>query len=161
MRDSLTLDGVTGRRVLSFLAGAGMVAFAALTIEHYFAANFPTSIWEGSICDINAFFNCDSSAFSDIAAIRGVPMGYFGLMVGALVCLGAVFPSRPFERTNMSIALLNGIGVVALAAYSVFWLGSLCLLCSGYYVFSLLSLALFWRYGANGVRHSFPGRFGR
>jgi protein-disulfide isomerase/uncharacterized membrane protein len=161
VRDSLTLDGVTGRRVLSFLAGAGMVAFAALTIEHYFAANFPTSIWEGSICDINAFFNCDSSAFSDIAAVGGVPMGYFGLMVGALVCLGALFPSPAFERTNMSIALLNGLGIVALLLYSVLWLGSLCLLCSGYYLFGLLSLGLFWRYGVNGVRHSLPARFAR
>jgi len=161
VRDSVTLDGLTGRRLLSFVAGAGMMIASALTIEHYFAANFPTSIWEGSICDINAFFNCDSSAFSEIAAIGGVPMGYFGLMVGALVCLGAIFPSREFERTNTSIALLNGIGVVALAAYSVFWLGSLCLLCTGYYVFALLSLALFWRHGANGVRHSLPARFGR
>ena len=61
-------------------------------------------------------------------------MGYFGLMVGALVCLGAMFPSRAFERTNMSIALLNGIGVIALLVYSVAWLGSLCLLCTGFYV---------------------------
>ena len=62
-----------------------MMYASLLTIEHYFAANFPTSVWEGSICDVNAFFNCDASAFSSIAQFGGVPMGYFGFMAGALV----------------------------------------------------------------------------
>lgn len=144
---SLTLEGTTAPRILSFFSGLGMVAASVLTIEHYFAANFPETIWEGSFCDINAFFNCDSSAYSIISQVGGVPLGYFGLMVGSLVALGALFPSRPFERSNKSIALLNGVGVVVLLLYSVFVLGSLCLLCSGYYVFSLASLFLFWRYG--------------
>jgi protein-disulfide isomerase len=65
------------------------------------------------------------------------------------------------ERTNKSIALLNGIGVVVLLVYSVAWLGSLCLLCSAYYVASLISLWLFWRYGVDGSQGSFLGRFGR
>jgi uncharacterized membrane protein len=138
-----------------------MICSSLLTIHHYFAANFPTSIYEGSICDINDFFNCDSSAYSMISQFGGVPLGYFGLMLGALVCLGALFPSLPFERTNKSIALLNGLGVVALLVYSVVWLGSLCLLCSAYYVSSLISLGLFWRYGVDSGSDSFVGRFGR
>lgn len=64
MESSLTLNGVRGPRILSFLSGIGMVAASLLTIRHYFAANFPESIFEGSFCDISAFFNCDSSAFS-------------------------------------------------------------------------------------------------
>jgi len=161
MHDSLTLSSRSWLRTLSFLFGVGMIYASLMTIQHYFAANFPTSIYEGSICDINAFFNCDSSAFSSIAQFGGVPMGYFGLMAGALVCLGALFPSLEFERTNKSIALLNGVGVVALFLYSVAWLGSLCLLCTAYYVFSLLSLALFWRYGIDRDRNSFAARFGQ
>lgn len=156
---TLTLGGWTWQRAASVGAGAGMVYSSLLTIEHYFAANFPSSIWEGSICDINAFFNCDSSAFSSIAAIGGVPMGVFGMIVGALVVLGAVFPSAAFERTNKSIAMLNGAAVIALLGYSVAWLGSLCLLCSGYYVASLVSLALFWRYGIDRAAASWFGRF--
>jgi uncharacterized membrane protein/protein-disulfide isomerase len=147
MANSLTLDGARGPRILSFLSGIGMMVASFLTIRHYFAANFPESIFEGSFCDISAFFNCDSSAFSSIAAVLGVPMGYFGLIVGALVALGALFPSEKFERTNAFIALLNLLGVVALFLYTVFVLGSLCLLCSGYYLFSILSFLLFWRYG--------------
>ncbi len=151
---SLTLPGSGARRAWSFIAGAGMIAASILTMRHFFQANFPETIFAGSFCDISAFFNCDSSAFSTIAAIGGVPMGYFGLFVGALVVLGSLFPSPAFERTNKSLALLNGLGVIGLLLYSVLVLKSLCLLCSGYYVFSLLSLFLFWRFG---LRSETPG----
>lgn len=145
MPDSLILTGSTWRRALSFLAGVGMMVFSALTIQHFFAANYPESIWTGSFCDINAFFNCDSSAFSPISQVFGVPIGYFGFMVGALVALGAVFPSDALERTNPSLALVNVLGVVALFLFSVIYHRSLCLLCSGFYVSSILSFAVFWR----------------
>jgi len=132
-------------RALNLISGIGLIVFSALTIDHFFAANYPETIFAGSFCDINAFFNCDSSAYSSIAAIVGVPLGYFGLVVGALVALGALFPSDAFDRTNAFIALLNAVGVVTLFSVSVFYLGSLCLLCSGYYFFSLVSFALFWK----------------
>jgi len=147
MEGSLTLGGRTKRRALSFISGLGMAVFSIMTIDHYYAANFPESIFEGSFCDISAFFNCDSSAYSAISAIAGVPLGYFGLFVGALVALGAVFPAASLERTNKTISLLNAVGVIALFVYAVFFMGSLCLLCSGFYVFSLLSVFLFWKYG--------------
>ena len=124
-----------------------MAAFSLLTVEHYFAANYPSGIFEGSFCDISAFFNCDSSAHSPISVLWGVPVGFFGLILGGLVALGAVFPSESFERTNKTLSLLNILGVLALLVYSVVFLGSLCLLCSGFYAFSLLSYLLFWRYG--------------
>ena len=130
-----------------------MVAASVLTVQHFFAANFPESIFRGAFCDLNAFFNCDSSAYSSIAHFRGVPMGLFGIMAGALVVLGALFPSVAFERTNKLLAVLNVLGVAGLFVYSVFFLHSLCLLCSGYYLFSLLSFALFWKYG---VKVAFP-----
>ena len=146
-RPSLTLDGFKPRRVLSFLAGAGMIAASFMTIDHFFKANYPKTIFAGSFCDISAFFNCDSSAFSEISQIMGVPLGFFGMFLGALVVLGTVFPSEAFERTNKSLALLNVVGVVALFLYSVFTLGSLCLLCSGFYLFSILSFFLFAKFG--------------
>jgi len=156
MENSLTLNGARWPRFLSFLSGIGMMVASFLTIRHYFVANFPESIFEGSFCDISAFFNCDSSAFSSISAILGVPLGYFGMIVGALVALGALFPSEKFERTNAFIALLNGMGVITLFLYTVFILGSLCLLCTGYYLFSILSLLLFWKYGLGREKYRLP-----
>ncbi len=147
MEQSLTVGRHPWRRLWSFLAGAGMVTASVMTIRHFYLANFPESIFKGSFCDISAFFNCDSSAFSSIAQFGGVPMGWFGVVVGLLVVLGALFPSAPFERTNKSLALLNVLGVVALLVYSIFFLKKLCLLCTGFYVFSILSFFLFWKFG--------------
>ena len=97
MEESLTLGGNLGRRTSSFITGVGMIVASIVTIKHFFDANYPVSIWEGSFCDISAFFNCDSSAFSSISQIGGVPLGYFGMMVGGLVALGR-FSRRPDSR---------------------------------------------------------------
>jgi uncharacterized membrane protein/protein-disulfide isomerase len=144
---TLTLSGWKVRRILSFIAGLGMIAASAMTIRHFFLANYPKTIFAGSFCDISAFFNCDSSAFSPISQIMGIPLGFFGLFLGALVALGTIFPSAAFERTNKSLSLLNVLGVVGLFLYSVLHLGSLCLLCSGFYLFSIMSFVLFAAYG--------------
>jgi len=157
MTGTLTLEGSRFKRFWSFIAGAGMIAASVMTIRHFYAANFPVSIWEGSFCDISAFFNCDSSAFSPIAQFGGVPMGWFGLFVGLLVVLGAVFPSASFEKTNKALSILNAFGVLALLAYSIFIQKSLCLLCSGYYLFSLFGFFLFWKYGIRSDRPGFGG----
>src|SRR3954469_21586251 len=132
---SLTLNN-RWPKYFSFTSGAGMIAFSVLTIRHFFAANYPASIYAGSFCDINAFFNCNSSAYSRLAQIAGVPLGYFGAFMGALVCLGALFASAAFERTNQFLAWVNAVGVISLGAYSILATRSLCLLCSGYYAFS-------------------------
>src|SRR5512135_2248609 len=140
---TLTLDGWNLRRILSIVAGLGMIVASLMTIRHFFLANYPKTIFAGSFCDISAFFNCDSSAFSSISAVAGVPLGFFGAFLGTLVVLGALFPSEAFERTNKSLSLLNVVGVISLFLYSVLHLGSLCLLCSGFYLFSILNFVLF------------------
>src|SRR5512136_1606924 len=95
---TLTLGGLTGPRIWSLVSGIGMIAASVLTISHFFLANYPATIFTGSFCDVSAFFNCDSSAFSAISQVLGVPLGYFGLFMGALVLLGALLPSEAFER---------------------------------------------------------------
>ncbi len=160
-RRTLTLDGFKARRALSFLAGAGMIAASFLTIDHFFKANYPKTIFAGSFCDISAFFNCDSSAFSGISQVLGVPLGFFGLFMGALVVLGTVFPSEAFERTNKSLSLLNVVGVAALFLYSVLHLGSLCLLCSGFYLFSVLNFVLFALHGIDRETRNIAKRWVR
>jgi len=150
MADVSTASGSFGRRSLIFLAGAGMTAASILTIQHFFQANFPESIFKGSFCDINAFFNCNSSAYAKISHFRGVPLGYWGFALGVLTCLGAIFPSRTFERMLKPLLSLNALGVAALFVYSVFFLKSLCLLCTGYYLFSLFGAFVLWKSGLKG-----------
>jgi uncharacterized membrane protein/protein-disulfide isomerase len=161
MEKSLTLSGLRPRRLFSLLTGLGMAAASLLTIDHFFRANYPESIFEGSFCDISAFFNCDGSAFSVISQILGIPLGFFGLMAGAVVVLGALFPTEKFERTNAFLSLLNALGVLGLLFYSLFVMGSLCLLCSGYYLFSLFNLFLFWKYSGFKGGQRFLGRLFR
>jgi uncharacterized membrane protein len=161
MEQSQTLAGKPWARSLNFVFGLGMVTASILTIQHFFAANYPASIYAGSFCDINAFFNCESSAFSVISQIKGVPLGYFGVIVGTLVALGSLFPSPAMERTNKTLSLVNALGVVSLFLFSVLYLGSLCLLCSGYYVSSLASFCVFAFCGIDADRPNFFARYSR
>jgi len=138
-----------------------MIVFSFLTISHFFMANYPETIFEGSFCDISAFLNCDSSAFSSISQISGVPLGYFGLIMGSLFALGMLFPSPRFDRTNTFLSLLNLLGVIGLFMYSVFILNSLCLLCLGYYLFSIIIFFFFWTYGVDRKMPNIMVRFVR
>jgi len=161
MKETVTFGSSPMARLLSFVFGVGMAVFSIVTIQHFFAANYPLSIYEGGICDINAFFNCDGSAHSFLSQVVGVPLGYFGLVVGVLVSLGALFHSIDFERTNRNLALLNLIGVVTLLLVSVLLLKSLCLYCSGFYVFTALSFFVFWRYGSSDGLDGFAAKYFR
>jgi len=158
MERTLTLGGIRWPRILSFLAGMGMMAASIMTMRHFFLANYPESIFEGSFCDISAFFNCDSSAFSLVSEFFEIPLGYFGMIVGALVVLGSVYPSESFEKTNAFIAFVNLLGVIALFLYSVFIARSLCLLCTGFYIFSIMSFILFSLYGIGREKQNFVKR---
>jgi len=159
MTEKTTFGKSPTARALSFIFGIGMAVFSIITVQHFFAANYPLTIYEGGICDINAFFNCDSSAHSILSQVAGVPLGYFGMVVGLLVSIGALFPSVDFERTNRSIALINVVGVVTLFLVSVFILKSLCLYCSGFYVFSILSFIVFWKYPASDGADGFVAKY--
>ncbi len=78
-------------------------------------------------------------------------------MLGGLVTLGAAFPSPGMDRTVGVLARWNAVGVVVLLLYSVLVLGNLCLLCTGYYVFSLGLLALVWEGGGGAVADRWLG----
>jgi len=161
MNKTFTLNGSLMIRIFSFFSGIGMIVFSFLTIRHFFLANYPETIFEGSFCDISAFLNCDSSAFSSISQISGVPLGYFGLIMGSLFALGMLFPSPRFDRTNTFLSLLNLLGVIGLFMYSVFILNSLCLLCLGYYLFSIIIFFFFWTYGIDRKMPNIMVRFAR
>jgi len=161
MNKTFTLNRSLMIRIFSFFSGIGMIVFSFLTISHFFMANYPETIFEGSFCDISAFLNCDSSAFSSISQISGVPLGYFGLIMGSLFALGMLFPSPRFDRTNTFLSLLNLLGVIGLFMYSVFILNSLCLLCLGYYLFSIIIFFFFWTYGIDRKIPNIMVRFAR
>ncbi|MEE8378700.1 MAG: vitamin K epoxide reductase family protein, partial [Candidatus Aminicenantaceae bacterium] len=126
---SLTLKGINTVSMIHLIISILVIVSSYLSLRHFFAANFPTSIYDGSFCDISAFFNCDSSAFSFIAKIFDVPLGYFGIAIGLASLMGIIFPSAAFERTNIFLNFFNVLGIVGLIFISLFVFKSICLLC--------------------------------
>ena len=68
---SLTLNGINPTVIIHLIVSILVISSSYLSLRHFFVANFPASIYDGSFCDISAFFNCDSSAYSFIAKISG------------------------------------------------------------------------------------------
>jgi uncharacterized membrane protein len=134
-------------RIAAFVLGIGMFVVSLYAALYFYSSHFPTLAQKDSLCDINTILNCDVIAYSVLADVRGVPLGYFGMLMSALLCLGAVFPSPDFERTNRTIALLNVLGASAHLLFSVGYLKSLCLPCIGYTIFAVAVFVLFWRSG--------------
>lgn len=151
-KKSLTLNGINTISIIHLTVSILVIVSSYLSLRHFFAANFPTSIYDGSFCDISAFFNCDSSAFSFIAKIFDVPLGYFGIAIGLASLMGIIFPSAAFERTNIFLNFFNVLGIAGLIFISLFVLRSICLLCLAYYLFSFLNFWLYSKYGIDSEK---------
>jgi uncharacterized membrane protein/protein-disulfide isomerase len=123
-------------------AALGMAIVAALTVRHWFGVQFPRGFADATACGAASFFSCLDSANAPIAAPFGIPLGVYGVMVGGLLLLSAVFPSRDFDRFARRISVLNVSLAVALSAYSMVVLRSLCPLCFSYTALSILHLLL-------------------
>lgn len=154
-KKSLTLNGMTSLVVLHAIISLLVVIASFLSLRHFFQANFPSSLFDGSFCDISGFFNCDNSAYSFIAVIFGVPLGYFGMAVGMSSFMGIIFPSPAFERTNKFINFLNVIGILGLIFISVFILRSVCLYCLAFYIVSFANFILYYKKGIDAEKGFF------
>ena len=133
-------------RALSFISGLTVAGTSILLLRYFFAANYPEQPFS-AFCDLSSRFNCDGFASSLFAQLGNVPVGYFGLLLGLLLCLGAVFPSPGMERTNHYLLLVNLLVALAVLLISIWYLRTLCMLWVGYSIFSLLALAIFTKFG--------------
>ncbi len=147
---SLTMNGITAKNFLFIINALVMMGVSIYLTNHYYESVFPTTLGGAkSLCDISNFFNCDVATFSKISNIAGIPISYFGLVVGALFAITALMPSLALEKTASVVSKVNFIGCVALFLYSLIVLGSLCPFCSVYYVLSGIAAFLLWKYGAD------------
>jgi len=157
--ESLTLRGLNKLTIFHLVISLLVIISAFLSLRHFFIANFPTSIFEGSFCDISPFLNCDSSAYSFIAHIFGVPIGYFGIAIGMASLMGILFPSKSFERTNKFLNFFNVVGIIGLIFISVVILRSVCFYCLAYYIFSFINFWLYSKYGTDSEKGFFKPHF--
>jgi protein-disulfide isomerase/uncharacterized membrane protein len=144
---TLTTNGLTLQHTLYLIVSLAMVGISIYLTKHYFEAYFPQGLKAtGSLCDINAFWNCDNATKSIAGSIFYVPTAWFGLVIGVIGIGGAIFPSMAMEKTNKALIYLNFFGCCVLFAFSLIWLGGLCPMCTVYYALSGVAAFLFWKY---------------
>lgn len=146
-------------RLARLALGGAMAVVAAITMGHFYAARFPASLAAAAACRADSFFNCANTALAPVAMIHGVPIGYFGFMLGALVALGALVPSPRLERTNRVLVLIGAVLALLLSLYALVWLRSLCFACTGYTLLVLATATLFWPWGGIGAEREVASPF--
>ena len=148
-KKGLTLNGMTGINFLFIFLAVAMIGTSIYLTVHYYDTLYPTKLGGDSLCNLNSFFNCDSSTYSPLAAIAGVPTSFFGLIVGLLFLFSSLMPSEALEKTCSAVAKYNFIGCILLFIYSLVALGSLCPFCTLYYILSGIVFFLFHKEGIN------------
>lgn len=147
---SITLNGMTGLNFLSVLNALGMIIVSIYLTSHFYDTLFPTQLGGSStICNISNFFNCDAATYSPAASLFGIPTSFFGIIMGFVILVASIMPSQKMEQTVSALTKYNFIGCLVLFVYSLIILGSLCPLCSIYYVLSGIAFFLFSKMGQN------------
>jgi protein-disulfide isomerase/uncharacterized membrane protein len=147
-KKTLTQEGITGRNFFFILNAVAMIGTSLYLTTHFYEVLYPVKLGGGaSLCNISNIFNCDAATYSKLSNIAGVPISFFGLIVGLLFLFSSLMPSESLERTASAVSKINFIGCVALLIFSVGALGSLCPFCTLYYVLSGIAAYLLWKHG--------------
>ena len=147
-KKGLTLNGMTGVNFLFIINALVMIGVSIYLTSHFYDTLYPTQLGgASSLCNISNFFNCDAATYSKLSNIAGVPISFFGIIVGVLFIFSSLMPSESLEKTASAVARYNFIGCVLLFIFSLGALGSLCPFCTVYYILSGLAFFLFWKYG--------------
>lgn len=116
--------------------------------QHYYGVTYGLS--EGSsVCNINAFFNCDSVTLSQFSAIKTVPialLGAFTNLILLLQLLAARFNLVDDEKKQNQMILLTSTMILAasivMGSISFALLGNACLFCMLCYGLSIVQFSM-------------------
>jgi protein-disulfide isomerase len=128
------------------IMAALMIGLSLYLTSHYFAVKFPTGLETSGLCNINSFFNCDVATNSAASNIAGVPISIFGVFIGLFIFAGYLIKNEAFEGTTHAILLINAVSCLVLFIYSLVALRGLCPGCTGYYVASWITAAVFFKH---------------
>lgn len=144
---SLTLNGLTPLNFLYLCLSIGMIFVGAYLTTHFFDTMYPTGIKGAStLCNINDFWGCDKATQSTFGVIAGMPTSVFGIIMGVIGIITCFAGSKEFEQTTKTVLLVNLVACIILFIYSLVALGSLCPMCTAYYILSILTYFLFHKY---------------
>jgi uncharacterized membrane protein/predicted DsbA family dithiol-disulfide isomerase len=147
-RKSLTLNGLSGLNFLFIINAAVMIGVSIYLSSHFYSTLYPTQLNTGeSLCNLSSFFNCDTATYSPVSNIAGIPIAFFGIVIGLFFLVTSLMPSENMEKTASAISKYNIIGCVGLFLYSLVALGSLCPFCTVYYILSGIAFFLLWKKG--------------
>jgi protein-disulfide isomerase/uncharacterized membrane protein len=147
-RKSLTLNGLSGLNFLFIINSAVMIGVAIYLSTHFYSTLYPTQLnASDSLCNLSSFFNCDAATYSSVSNLAGIPIAFFGIIIGIFFLITSLMPSESMERTASAISKYNFIGCVALFIFSLVSLGSLCPFCTLYYILSGIAFFLLWKKG--------------
>lgn len=149
-KKGLTLNGLTATNTIFGLIALLMIGTSLYLTQHFYEIMYPTELGgASSLCDISSFWNCDVATYSPMSNFAGIPISFFGLVVGMLFLAAALFTSEKNEATASAVAKVNALGCALLFCYSLVALGGLCPMCTFYYLLSWAAAALFWKFGHN------------
>lgn len=146
-KKTLTTNGLTVPHVIYILISLAMIGVSLYLTNHFYDTFFPKGFSsQSSLCEISTFWGCDKATTSFLGRIFNVPTSFFGIVIGVIGLLGAIFPSIEMEKTNKTIIYINALGCIGLLLFSLIKLGGLCPFCSVYYLLSFAAAYLFWKY---------------
>lgn len=140
---SIYKDSSAFTHLLFVIFAIGMFGFSIYLTNHYFEVKFPTGLASSGLCNINSFFNCDTTTNSPASNIFGVPVSLFGILAGIFLLAGYAFKNKEMEGTNHFLLRVNFVLCILFFLYSLIGLGGLCPVCSLYYIASGIVLFLF------------------
>jgi len=141
---------MTGLNFLFIMNAVAMIAVSGYLTSHFYDTLYPSQLGAAStLCNVSNFFNCDAATYSKLSNIAGVPIAFFGIIIGSIFLLTALMPSEALERTSSAISKYNFVGCVLLFFFSIGALGSLCPFCTLYYVLSGIAFFLLMKKGIN------------
>ncbi len=150
----LTLNGLTVPHSIFLILSVAMVGVSAYLTNHFYEAHFPKGFGsDNSLCEISAFWGCAKASTSALGSLFHVPTSFFGVIVGLIGVMGAIFPSETSEKFSKFVYSLNAVGCLVLLVYSLIALKGLCPFCTVYYVLSFLAVFVFFK---NSTVQPFP-----
>lgn len=142
----LTTQGVSLSHLAHIVLSVAMLGVSIYSLNHFFQELYPTTLGSASgFCDISSFWNCDSATFSPIAQFFLIPISVPSIVLAVYFLIHSLYANDESEQTGKFLALINFIGCICLFLYSLIVLGTLCPVCTLYYVISTLIFILFWR----------------
>lgn len=153
---TLTTNGLTTPQIINILISLGMIFVSTYLTSHFYETYFPSGLKSASdsLCSGTGFWGCNKATTSALGHIFYIPTSFFGVVIGIVGIIGAIFPSPQMEANNKLIIYANAAGCVGLLLYSIIGLGGLCQFCSIYYLLSFGAAYLYFRYSELPIKVS-------